>query len=265
MKLHELKDFIIATLSESTFDDVVKNSSRFRPHETVIFIKPIVGINGNKLISYQWAYEWTMKHNYEGELVNKRVSDWTQAEASADTGKDIVHKFTIEKEDGTYLTVSSESVPILLGYTDRAEMKKLPSIVSSVKTLAKQRMLLAILKAQEEEYNVIKKEVETLKKPKIEIAKLEDLPKLIQFRINKNDGSFDDVTYWKMGTVIYKQYDKNKIPDYTTTEQLNWDWESEEIKNRGGKAPKGIYELERKIERQERKVEDATGSRIKIK
>ena len=32
-------------------------ASRFKPKETIIFDPEIVGINGNKLISYTWAYE----------------------------------------------------------------------------------------------------------------------------------------------------------------------------------------------------------------
>lgn len=249
----------------TSFDKMISASSRFRPHELVVFNKPIIGENGNKLISYQWAYEWTMLPNREGELKDKRVSDWTQAENSAETGRDIVHKFTIERKDGTTVTVSSESVPSILGYVDAKEMKSLPSIVSSVKTLAKQRMQLAILKAQEAEYNKIKNEVDKLPKPSIIPAEISDLPIITQ-RIIKRDPSFlDNVKYWKTDgetNIVYRQEDKNQA-DKNTKEQLLQSWVDAEISKRGGVKPKGIYDLERRIERQEKKVEQATNSSIK--
>ncbi|NCC64504.1 MAG: hypothetical protein EOM15_07595, partial [Spirochaetia bacterium] len=35
----------------------ISASSRFRPYETIVFDNPIEGANGNKLVSYPWAYE----------------------------------------------------------------------------------------------------------------------------------------------------------------------------------------------------------------
>jgi hypothetical protein len=249
------------------FGKVISASSRFRPAEMVVFEKPIVGKNGNKLISYQWAYEWTMQPSgKDTELKSKRVSDWTQAESSAETGRDIVHKFTVERTDGTIVTVSSETIPSLLGYVDAKEMKNLPSVVSSVKTLAKQRMQLAILKAQESEYNAIKKEVNGLPKPKIVPAEIVDLPKITQSIVSRDSTFLNKVKYWKTEgetKVIYRQEDNSNVPDNTTKEQLLGLWESAEIEKRGGKKPQGLYDLERRIERQEKKVEQATGSKLK--
>ena len=100
-----------------------------------------------------------MLHNWEGELVGKRVSDWTQAEQSAETGRDIVHKFNVELPDGTIKIVSSESVPILLGFIDREQTKVFGNLATASKTLAKQEMKLALLEAQNKEFNEVKKSI----------------------------------------------------------------------------------------------------------
>jgi len=240
-------------------------SSRFKPHEVITFNEPIVGKNGNKLMSYTWAYEWTMLPNWEGEHVSKRVSDWTQAESSADTGKDIVHQYVIQKKDGTIVTVSSESVPILLGYTDRQQMKSLPSIVSSVKTLAKQRMQLAIMEAQEKEYNALKKKYEAAKKPEIVEADIADLPTVTRRMIEAGRLNPNEFTYFKMGGNIVKQEGGNhRKLSKETTEHLGSSWVESRIAEDGGKFPSGIRDLRNRIERQERRVEAATGTKISI-
>jgi len=229
-----------------TYSKAISASSRFKPRETIVFDKPIVGKNGNK---YQWAYEWTMLPNREGELKDKRISNWEEAEISAETGRDIVHKFTVEKKDGDVVTVSSETIPSLLGYVDAKEMRNLPSLVSSVKTLAKQKMQLAILKAQEEEYNNIKKQVEEMPFPKIERKQyLSGVSKSL-------------VTKWvAVGLDDAYQLDYENKSDISERdkESLISTWKQEMIKKMGGKQPRGIYDLEKRIKRQEKKVQDAT-------
>ena len=250
--------------SVTNTDKLISASSRFKPKELVVFDKPILGPNGNKLVSYQWAYEWTMLPNREGELVDKRVSDWTQAETSAETGRGLVHKFNIERKDGVLVTVSSETVPSLLGYVEPSQMKSFPSLVSSVKTLAKQRMQLSILKAQESEYNQIKSQLEKEKKPEITVAKLEDYPFVTKRMIENGRLNPNDFTYFKMGENIYKQDGSNKTPNKETIEQLNDSWIKSEVQKRGGVKPKGLYDLERKIERQEKRVSQISGSKTTI-
>lgn len=244
---------------ESTkFDKAISASSRFRPYETIVFDKPIIGLNGNKLISYQWAYEWTMQHSSKsGELVSKRVSNWDQAESSAETGRDIVHKFTVEKKDGTIVTVSSETIPSLLGYVNEKQMKSFPSLVSAVKTLAKQKMKLAILEEQEKEYLSIKNEVNKKPKPNILLAEISDLPAIPQKLARTHEGFLDNVQYFKTEgetMVVYRQDYKSNTPDGTTKNQLYWEWESKEIEKLGGIKPTGLYDMRRSVERQEKKV-----------
>ncbi len=276
-KTPNVSNNIQTTEKTTSFDKAISASSRFRPYETIVFEKPIVGENGNKLISYQWAYEWTMQPSKsDTELKSKRISDWTQAENSAETGRDIVHKFTVEKKDGTIVTVSSETIPSLLGYVDAKQMKNLPSVVSSIKTLAKQKMQLAILEAQEKEYNELKEKYTKAKKPEIEAVKMteENAPLALKRAVREGDISR---TMFKMGDVSTTQenphtynsatgkvvFSENNKPSKSTTEYLESDWVQARIKEDGGIYPRGIYDLRRRVERQERKVEQATGSKIK--
>ncbi len=253
-------------------------SSRFRPSEIIAFEPAIVGPNGAKLISYTWAYEWTMKPNFEGELVSKRISDWTQADLSADTGRDVVHKFTVERTDGTLVNVSSESVPILLGYVDREQMKALPSIVSAVKTLAKQRMKLAIMKAQKAEYDQLVAKFEAAPKPPIEYLppSLDNLPFAQRRFAERDPDHLVEYSWFRMGDITDRQesshayssegksiFTQKTHPTPRTIDNLTSTWVRARVAENGGKYPQGIYDLERRVERQERKVEQATGSRIR--
>jgi len=249
------------------FGKALSASSRFKPKELVVFDTPIVGPNGNKLVAYQWAYEWTMKENKEGELVDKRISDWTQAESSAETGRDVVHKFTVQKTDGSTVTVSSETIPSLLGYVDAKQMKGLPSVVSAVKTLAKQRMQLAIMEAQEAEYKALEEKFEKADKP--EVKEVAD-PAAERFGINK-EGEF---TTYGMGDVSVRQDNRynwdtkkfDKVPlSRETIKELERKWVLKRIEEAGGKYPSNITDLRNRVKRQERRVEEATNSKITIK
>lgn len=253
---------------ESTaFGKALSASSRFKPKELVVFDTPIVGPNGNKLVAYQWAYEWTMKENKEGELVDKRISDWTQAESSAETGRDVVHKFTVQKTDGSTVTVSSETIPSLLGYVDAKQMKGLPSVVSAVKTLAKQRMQLAIMEAQEAEYKDLEEKFEKADKP--EVKEVAD-PAAERFGINKEG----ELTTYGMGDVSVRQDNRynrdtkkfDKVPlSKETVKELERRWVLKRIEEAGGKYPSNITDLRNRVKRQERRVEEATNSKITIK
>jgi rubrerythrin len=148
----EFLDSKYADGGATDFGKVVSASSRFRPMETIVFDPPLVGLNGAKLISYTWSFQWeTSFSKLEGEAISKRTSDWTQAEISAETGRDIVHKYTIQMPNGDLKVVSSDSVPILLGYTDRAQKSSFPNLSNAAKTLAKQKLQLSIIEAKAKE------------------------------------------------------------------------------------------------------------------
>ena len=256
-----------ATTAGADYNKVLSLSSRFKPSEIINFEQPIIGLNGNMLISYQWAYEWSFKENHEGELVNKRISDWTQAETSAETGRDIVHKFTIKRKDGVEVVVSSETVPVLLGYVNKEQYSSFLSMATAVKTLAKQRMKYAILKAQQQEYDNIRKELELSDKPEITLAEDKDLPFVHRLAKEKGDNSFQErYTYFKMGDKnTVSQFGANaQYPNEKTKEQLEDNWVQKELKKRGVKPPYGIYDLERRIERQEKRVKNLFNSEITL-
>lgn len=257
-----------------SFDKVISASTRFRPSETVVFDPPLEGKNGAKLISYTWSYEWTMLPNREGELKSKRISDWTQAEISADTGRDIVHQYTVLMPDGEYKTVSSDSVPVLLGYLDKKELKSFPNLVTASKTLAKQQMQLAIMEAQKKEYDELYAKFEKAEKPEIRIAKNEELPFAKYHK--QEEGVVPSETYFIMDDVRYGQYNqdyydriegttKYKLidkPNRATIEQLTSQWVSKRVEENGGKYPRGLYDLKNRVARQKRKVENILNTKM---
>jgi hypothetical protein len=251
----------------ASWDKLAVASSRFRPVETIVFDPPLIGENGTKLVSYTWAYEMTMQPNWEGELVGKRVSNWEQADISAETGRGIVHKYTVELPDGSIRNVSSESVPILLGYVNRTQAKVFGNLATASKTLAKQQMKLAILEAQKKEYDELYSKFEKAPKPEITLAEFKDLPFITKKVIERESesGKIPSFTYFKMGDVIYSQdnnynYNEGKYtpsirPDNRTIEQLTLMWISERVKEAGGVNPRELYDLKNRVARQKRKVE----------
>ena len=255
----------------TSWDKIASSSARFKPSETVVFEPPLVGLNGAKLTSYKWAYEMTMLPNWEGELVGKRVSDWTQAEMSTETGRGIVHQYTIELPNGEVKTVSSESVPILLGYQDRTQAKVFGNLATASKTLAKQQMKLAIMEAQKKEYDDLIAKFEKEPKPEIRIANFDELSwgakRIMEEAMNKNEVPSE--TFFAMGDVVYGQYNKDYYdrdyrtkyilidkPNPKTIEQLTSMWVSKRVEEAGGKYPRGLYDLKNRVERQKRKVEN---------
>lgn len=254
---------------QSDYSKVVSSSSRFKPTETVVFNPPLVGTNGAKLTAYTWAYEMTMKPNYEGELVGKRVSDWSQAENSAETGRDIVHKYTIELPNGETKTVSSESVPVLLGYVDRSQAKVFGNLSTAAKTLAKQQMKVAIMEAQKKEYDDLVEKFTKEPKPSIRLATNDEIPFIYRKYADKNEvpssswfmmddamEAQDNQSTYKDGKVIFTPSER---PSQYTINNLTSSWIYARVKEAGGLYPHGLYELKNRLERQKRKVEQMLG------
>lgn len=266
----KMSDFIEAEYSEggeiTNPNKVFSASSRFRPYETIFFDNPIIGKNGSKLISYTWTYEWTEDWSVtKGEPIEKRISDWTQAEQSADTGRNIVHQFTVEMPSGETRTVSSESVLILLGYADRKELKGFPSLVNAVKTLAKQKLKLAVLEAQEKFYNELKDKFEKAEKPKI--IEIEEPIKFVrETRTENEDTVFSMGDVWRRQDNRFdyntKKHIKSTIPSRETIEQLTYSWIFKRIEENGGVFPSELYDLRKRIERQERKVKQISSKEV---
>jgi hypothetical protein len=109
----------------------------------------IEGPSGAVLDSYQWEWQWDVKFSEsEGGLIDAKVSDWTKAEASASTGRDLVHKFLLRKDGETRL-VSLETALREMGFLSGTEgTKSARKVVSNAKTLAKNKVKLAVLEGK---------------------------------------------------------------------------------------------------------------------
>jgi len=118
-------------------------ANRFRGNNATKISLNIKGPNGAVLTSYEWANEEVApKQVYNGKVVAKavRVSDWKEAAANAETGRSIVHKFTVKLPDGTQRTVSAESLPSALGYTSKEFEDVFPNAKNILQSVAKLRM-----------------------------------------------------------------------------------------------------------------------------
>lgn len=129
--------------------------------EEVKLTPPIFGPSGAKVIAYSWIYNWEELLNEQQEVVQKRVSDWSQSEINTESGRAIVHKFIVEMPDGNLKTTSAEGAMILLGFLkkDSENIKKFKSFSASAKVLAKLKLELAILLSKQENAFSASKEI----------------------------------------------------------------------------------------------------------
>ena len=251
--------------NSTEFGKVISASSRFKPKETIIFDKLIIGPSGAKLKAYEWKYEWAIDEDKkEGGIKDVRVSDWTQAQQSADTGRGIVHQFTIEMPNREIKTVSSESVLNLLGYTDKTPMNSFPSLVSAVKTLAKQQMQLSLLEVQKNQYDDAIYFYTKSEKPEI-VLQPEEHWSFVQKRRALNE-EVPSCTRFEMGNTIYDQdniyntysgkYTSVLIPTTETIKNITEDWIKKQVDLQGIKNPSiDICDLKNRIKRQQRKID----------
>lgn len=235
-------------------DRVAVSASRFRPKEQVEFSPALEGPSGAKLVSYQWQYRPEEYVDKRGEDRIRRVSDWERAAASAETGRDLVHHFTVRLPDGQERLVSAETVPQLLGYADKTQSGKLPTLVSATKTLAKLRMAKALHEAHLAENDRIEKEVKKLPFPEVSSE-----PAILTVGANKGQHYG---TSWKMGDAWVLQRLTDGPPDRMTMERretLEYGWRKNREKDMGWKHPmQSSRDLERRIKRQEAKIKAIT-------
>lgn len=88
---------------------------RLYTKDGVTFKNPIVGKTGAKVTGYVWPNKGLEYTDKNGNDRVKRISDWNFGETSEDTGRQIIHQFTVEMPDGSLRTVSAESAAKLLG------------------------------------------------------------------------------------------------------------------------------------------------------
>lgn len=110
---------------------------RSKPRSEIIFPVPLVGPSGAKLISYVWKWKNETMPSVRGEIVEKRVSNWSESIENNLTGREIVHQYNV---DGNF--VSAESAMKLLGFT-ASTGQLFVSMRNTVQALAKLQMKLA--------------------------------------------------------------------------------------------------------------------------
>lgn len=240
---------------------------RFKPLQAVTFNPAIIGQNGAKLLSYEWAYKWEEDWSqHKNEPVAKRKSDWEHAEQNIETGRDIVHKFEVQLPDGTIKKVSAETVPVVLGYST-LELKKFPSLVIALKTLAKQQMQLHVMQSKQNEYERALSEVEKMEKPPI-------LEK--EYKPDQHGG----ITIYAMGdemvwqSDVFSHMDKTSgMPVYKKLDSIEPErksaltdsWIRRRLQEQGVSRQYGIQDMKNRIRRQEQKISQISGASIQTK
>lgn len=131
----------------------VKNGGRL-----LTFEKPIETPLG-RVVSYEWQSELVEDVDKEGEAVLKRVSDWDKAVANAETGRAIVHHFTVVQPDGSQKTVSLESALKATKGTDTG--KALASAVKAARRLPLREAELVELEKLHSDYMAAIEDAET--------------------------------------------------------------------------------------------------------
>lgn len=146
--------------------------TRAKPRSLVTFGKPITGPSGAKIESYQWQHKTIDDEDKRDGEAAKRVSDWTKAINSVDTGKEIVHHFSVAMPDGSKKIVSLESAIKLLGYQPGdASAAKVRSTAASMRTLAMAQMQLAMTRQAAADNEAIKAKVAQMQPPEMEVQK----------------------------------------------------------------------------------------------
>jgi hypothetical protein len=223
-------------------------------------------LNDNELIGYEWSWKEGEKFSkHDGGLVATRISDWEKAEMSAETGRDLVHKFIV-KVGSTERTVSSESVLHLLGYVDKSQPTRIPSLISAVKTLAKLQMNYKFQLGLHNAIGDIKKST-IANLPKYKIHSLE-------FRDSDNSVSAFTVSYDGINIQMYN-FDRNikQVSDFdkksnlgsTVYERINNDIIDSKLKQELGKdyekRRESLKDIETKIAKQESKIKQISANK----
>lgn len=229
--------------------------SRSRPSQRIQFEKPLVGPSGASLVAYEWKYVWSLVEDDIEGTIEKRVSDWENAGASDETGRQIVHQFVVQMPDKTYRVVSSETVPVLLGLVSLEQKKTFKNIGNAAKTLVKLQMELLQRQADKERYA---KDLEEVKKL--------PLPEITEEPMEVRDPSFktQEPVYLVMGDahVVWKKKE-GWAEHEDRIECLTRFWRENRMAEKGWTSqnkPDSYKEtdLRVKIKRQEKKLEKIT-------
>lgn len=219
--------------------------TRGKPFDYIPF-KGILGLSGAILAGYEW--KWMLKereHPIEGAVL-RRVSDWLESRPNEITGREIVHQFYVIMPDQSECVVSLETAIKLLGFT--AITAEIKSTVSAVKTLAKNKLKLAVLVAANDAWEKAWNEVKSLPLPEIEKGS----PVEPDSRFKNLVGRFE---YHMGGCSVWSEKD-GTLPE-NSRNCLIMDWRFAQMKARGFTGSLDRYSekiLTRKIVQQEKKL-----------
>lgn len=179
----------------------LKEVTRSRPSERILFNPPITGPSGAQLTNYEWKYMWSLKEDdIEGE-VEVRVSDWDNAEPSDETGRLIVHQFGVKDAEGNFHVVSAETLPVALGLVTPEQKKTVKGLGSAAKTLARLKVQKLRLDTAKEQYAKDKEKVESLPLPEMTTEEFD--PKTTPAEMMKKEP-----LYLRMGDAKVLEYRK---------------------------------------------------------
>lgn len=230
-------------------------ASRTRPRHAIEFDKPITGPSGASLIGYVWKYEYEEYVDDRGENRIRRVSNWDEAELSDETGRDIVHQFSVKDKDGTYHLVSAEGALRLMGYLGQ-DGKDARSKMSAAKTLASLMMQRDAIRAEVEAYEAAKKNVDGLARPSIEVIDhTDEETKANEVRYGRQEWRMGDAVIW----VAFNRKDGLREDD--RRERINTliqSWKNERLKEMGVSPylnpSTKLRDVEKKIATKERQL-----------
>ena len=240
---------------------------RSRPKERISFEQPIVGPTGAKLTGYSW--QWTLEEvpDKEGELVEKRVSNWEESLPNVETGRNVVHQFEVQVGGDTRV-VSAESALKLLGFMDADDKKRFGSLKSTARTVARLRMALQLNDDRQKRFEADWGKVSQLPRPEVMVG---------NWRPHQGDDDIDERT-WQMGeaTEVELRFPKRgrAFTDEEMTGNVQSQWLNQQMKALGwGEGRRWWHasterdrlartrdDLQKRLNRAERKLQAATRS-----
>lgn len=170
------------------------------------------------------AYEWQSKvdedFNKDGEAILRRVSDWDKAAVNAETGRSIVHHFTVNGPNGEK-TVSLEST---LGSLRQSPVgNTLKNTVSAARRLMVRRSELAELEAKRDAYETRLSEIKSQLTPPQPHLEESDFP--VVASQGKKQAWIGDVSLYPVNPA-----DRTEWPlQYTKLEQAQDNWRRKQV------------------------------------
>lgn len=140
---------------------------RSKPGKMVAFETPITGPSGASLVAYEWKHKIEEGEDYLGRDKTRRVSDWDASSTNPETGRDVVHQFHVRMPDGNLQVVSSETVPVLLGLSDKSSMGRVQPVLRAAQAVAQLQMQRAEAEHLKGQYEALREKVKQLPHPPI--------------------------------------------------------------------------------------------------